>query len=86
MFITKKHISRRMILRGMSFAAALPLHDSIIPAQTPLAQAAATPNWHVTAMLAESCGPTSSSFGRTAGPIFTNALRTASAVKASDDG
>ena len=43
MFITKKHISRRAILRGAGVALALPLLDSMIPAQTPLAKTAATP-------------------------------------------
>ena len=43
MFITKKHISRRTILRGAGAALALPLLDSMIPAQTALAQTAATP-------------------------------------------
>ncbi len=43
MFITKKHISRRTVLRGASGALALPLLDSMIPAQTALAQTAAAP-------------------------------------------
>jgi len=43
MFITKKHISRRTVLRGAGAALALPLLDSMIPAQTALAQTAATP-------------------------------------------
>ena len=43
MFITKKHLSRRTILRGAGAALALPLLDSMIPAQTALAQTAATP-------------------------------------------
>lgn len=34
-FITKKHISRRALLRGASAAVALPLLDSMLPAQTP---------------------------------------------------
>ena len=34
MFITKKHMSRRTILRGAGIALALPLLDSMIPAQT----------------------------------------------------
>jgi Protein of unknown function (DUF1552) len=41
MFITKKHLSRRTILRGMGAAVALPLLDSMVPAQTPLSQTAA---------------------------------------------
>ncbi len=43
MFITKKHLSRRTMLRGMGVTLALPLLDSMIPAQTPLAQTAAKP-------------------------------------------
>ena len=41
MFITKKHIDRRMFLRGAGVTLALPLLDSMIPAQTPLARTAA---------------------------------------------
>jgi hypothetical protein len=43
MFITKKHISRRTVLRGAGAALALPLLDSMIPASTALAQTAAAP-------------------------------------------
>ncbi len=43
MFITKRHISRRTILRGSGAALALPLLDAMIPAATALAQTAATP-------------------------------------------
>src|SRR6202142_2447092 len=43
MFITKKHISRRTVLRGAGVALALPLLDSMVPAFAPLANAAATP-------------------------------------------
>src|SRR5580700_4069049 len=43
MFITKKHISRRTILRGTGAALALPLLDAMIPAATALAQTAAAP-------------------------------------------
>ncbi len=41
MFITKKHLSRRTVLRGMGVTMALPLLDSMIPAQTPLHKTAA---------------------------------------------
>ena len=41
-FITKKHLSRRTMLRGMGVSMALPLLDSMVPAQTPLARTAAT--------------------------------------------
>src|ERR1700680_3171831 len=43
MFITKKHIPRRTILRGLGTAMALPLLDAMIPARTALAQTAANP-------------------------------------------
>lgn len=42
-FITKKHISRRMVLRGAGATLALPLLDAMIPAGTALAQTAASP-------------------------------------------
>src|SRR5271163_2287058 len=42
-FITKKHISRRTLLRGVGAAVSLPLLDSMVPAQTPLAKTAANP-------------------------------------------
>jgi hypothetical protein len=41
--LTKKHISRRTLLRGAGAAVALPLLDSMVPAQTPLARTAAAP-------------------------------------------
>jgi hypothetical protein len=40
-FITRKHLSRRTLLRGMGVSVGLPLLDSMIPAQTPLAKTAA---------------------------------------------
>ena len=43
MFITKKHMSRRTVLRGAGATLALPLLDAMIPASTALAQTAATP-------------------------------------------
>src|SRR5690349_12083714 len=43
MFITKKHRSRRTLLRGMGVSLALPLLDSMVPAQTPLRKTAAVP-------------------------------------------
>src|SRR5258708_22605940 len=43
MFIAKKHISRRAALRGMGVTLALPLLDSMVPAQTPLLKTAANP-------------------------------------------
>jgi hypothetical protein len=41
MFITKKHLPRRTFLRGVGVTLALPLLDSMVPAQTPLAKTAA---------------------------------------------
>jgi len=41
MIITKKHLPRRTFLRGMGVTLALPLLDSMLPAQTPLAKTAA---------------------------------------------
>src|SRR5689334_17878271 len=43
MFITKKHISRRTLLRGAGVTLALPFLESMVPAQTPLAKSAAAP-------------------------------------------
>jgi len=43
MFITKKHIPRRNILRGAGVTLALPLLDAMVPAATLLAQTAAAP-------------------------------------------
>jgi hypothetical protein len=40
-YITKKHLSRRTMLRGLGVSVALPLLDSMVPAQTPLAKTAA---------------------------------------------
>ncbi len=48
MFITKKHISRRTVLQGAGVALALPLLDSMVPAQTPLTKTAATPKTRFT--------------------------------------
>jgi Protein of unknown function (DUF1552) len=41
MFITKKHLSRRTVLRGMGASVALPFLDAMAPAQTPVAKTAA---------------------------------------------
>src|SRR5580698_2112391 len=48
MFITKKHIPRRAFLRGAGMTLALPLLDSMIPAQTPLSKTAAVPKTRFT--------------------------------------
>ena len=38
---SRKHLSRRTMLRGLGVSVALPLLDSMVPAQTPLAKTAA---------------------------------------------
>jgi hypothetical protein len=43
MFITRKHISRRTLLRGAGVSLALPVLDSMIPALAPSARAEAAP-------------------------------------------
>src|SRR5215467_4753514 len=43
MFVTKKHLSRRTVLRGMGAAVALPFLEAMLPAQTPLRSSAASP-------------------------------------------
>ncbi len=43
MFVTKKFLRRRTLLRGMGTALALPLFDAMVPAFTPLAKAEANP-------------------------------------------
>jgi hypothetical protein len=43
MFITKTHLSRRTLLRGLGASLALPLLDSMVPALTALGQTAAAP-------------------------------------------
>lgn len=46
-FITKKHLSRRTLLRGAGAAIALPLLDSMIPAATALENTVAVPRTRV---------------------------------------
>jgi hypothetical protein len=43
MFIAKKHLSRRIVLRGLGASVALPLLDAMVPAYTALAKTAAAP-------------------------------------------
>ena len=43
MYITRKHLSRRTLLRGAGLGLALPLLDAMIPAATALANTAAAP-------------------------------------------
>ena len=42
-FLTRRHLSRRTLLRGAGIAVALPVLDAMIPAATALAQTAARP-------------------------------------------
>jgi hypothetical protein len=43
LFIARKHLSRRTVLKGAGVALALPFLDAMVPAATPLAQTAAAP-------------------------------------------
>jgi hypothetical protein len=43
MFVSKKYLSRRTMLRGLGTAVALPFLDAMVPASTALAQTAAAP-------------------------------------------
>jgi hypothetical protein len=43
MFITKKHLSRRTVLRGLGVTVGLPLLEAMIPAATAIAKTAAAP-------------------------------------------
>lgn len=47
MFITKKHLSRRTVLKGTGVALSLPLLDAMLPARTALAKTAAKPTMHM---------------------------------------
>lgn len=47
MFITKKHLSRRTVLKGAGVAMSLPLLDAMIPARTAYAATAAKPKPHM---------------------------------------
>jgi hypothetical protein len=49
MFISKKHLSRRTFLQGVGVTVGLPLLDSMVAAQTPLAQTAAAPKTRLVA-------------------------------------
>jgi len=50
MFITKKHLSRRTILRGFGISLALPFLDSMVPARTLLSRTAAVPRARLAAI------------------------------------
>jgi len=70
MFITKKHISRRTILKGAGVNLALPFLSAMVPASTALAQTAANPKCaraSSISLTARSCTTLSSARRRTAG-------------------
>lgn len=48
MFLSKKHIPRRTVLRGIGVGVALPLLDAMIPAQTPVGKTAASAGCRLT--------------------------------------
>jgi len=48
MFITKQHLSRRTLLRGLGVSISLPLLESMVPAQTALHKTAASPKTRLT--------------------------------------
>jgi hypothetical protein len=50
MFISKKHISRRTVLRGIGASLALPFLESMVPAMTPLVKTAASPKTRLVAI------------------------------------
>src|ERR1700743_145028 len=50
MFLTKKHLSRRTVLRGLGATLSLPFLDSMVPAQPPLSKTAAAPRPRFTAI------------------------------------
>src|ERR1700751_2683893 len=47
MYLTRKHLSRRTLLRGAGVAVGLPLLDAMIPAATALAKTDAAPKLRV---------------------------------------
>jgi hypothetical protein len=72
-FITKKHIPRRTFLRGAGVTLALPLLDSMIPAQTPLSKTAANPKTRFTGIFVpHGMGPVGG-FPKPAAPVNRSA-------------
>ena len=72
MFITKKHLSRRTVLRGVGTALALPLLDAMVPARTALAQTAANAFSDITSgnnIFTVACPPFSRSGGCSSSPV-----------------
>jgi len=59
MHLTRKHLSRRTLLKGAGFSVGLPLLDAMIPAATALAKTAAAPKLRAASSIfptARSCG------------------------------
>ena len=68
MFITKKHMSRRTVLRGMGVTMALPLLEAMVPARTVFAKTAAGKvRLAAIEMVHGSAGAPSSAWRRTCG-------------------
>lgn len=65
MYISKKHLSRRTVLRGLGVSLALPLLDSMVAAQTPLYKTAAAPKTRLAALEMVHGAAGSSKIGRT---------------------
>ena len=66
MFIFKKHISRRTVLKGAGVTLALPFLEAMVPAATALAQTAANPKIRARLLLHSSrrCSASTPSWGR----------------------
>ena len=70
MFVTKKSLARRTLLKGAGTALALPLLDSMFPAFTPLARAAAKPRLRFGAIYFPNGAIMQEFTPKTAGPGF----------------
>jgi len=64
MFLTKKHIPRRLILQGLGAAVGLPLLDAMVPAYTPLSRTPASGKTRFTAIEMVHGAAGSTEFGR----------------------
>ena len=64
MFITKKHISRRTVLRGAGAALALPFLEAMVPAATATAQTAAAAKPHSNRRIIDISGDGTNNSGR----------------------
>src|SRR2546423_14358352 len=68
-FLTQKHISRRTLMRGLGVTLALPLLDSMIPAQIPLRKAAAAPKTRFAGIFAPHGWARDYCYPKTVGPL-----------------